>query len=238
MFVTIACILIFVVTVCAGEIIGLVIEAHNRSRWRNASLHIGFDFHPHRRRWPAYPRMLLPSIVTPEIEKSAFSYGESLKGLSANVGGFEVLISDFAVWDFFTRCPLIFRGVLCVVRGDRLHVPGQIRLVKWYSYLLDGFRTNDSFRQFRFPREPEFSGSYALFGHGGFAPWFFTQDLRQFCVDHLREIDCVWVNEDEVVILWVDKEPDRFGDLVDLALGLASRLAENVEDRQEKASAR
>lgn len=229
MIVGIACVVIFLVTACAGEIIGLVIESHNKRRWRTASYSIGFGFDAQRRRWPSLSRILLPSVIAPGTEESIFSYGESLKGLSGDVGGFEVRITDFAVWDFFFRFPLVFRGVLCVIKGDRIHVPGQIRLVKWYSYLVDGFRESDIFRQFRFPHEREFSGCYGLFGRGGFAPWVFTPELRQFCMDHRKEIDCVWVNEGEVVVLWVDRDPDRFGELVKLTLGIASRLAANME---------
>jgi hypothetical protein len=237
MFVGIACIVLFVVTACAGEVIGLVIEAHHRRRWRTASSRIGFGFDARRRRRPSLSRMLLPAVIAPGTEETIFSYGESLKGLSGEVEGFKVQITDFAVWDFFTRCPLVFRGVLCVIKGDRIHVPGQIGLVKWYSYLVDGFRASDIFRQFRFPHEKDFSGCYALFGRGGFAPWIFTPDLRQFCMDHRKEIDCVWVNEHEVVVLWVDSDPNRFHELVNLGLGIASRLAENVEGEKGLAPA-
>ena len=88
MIVGIACVVIFLVTACAGEIIGLVIESHNKRRWRTASYSIGFGFDAQRRRWPSLSRILLPSVIAPGTEESIFSYGESLKGLSGDVGGF------------------------------------------------------------------------------------------------------------------------------------------------------
>jgi hypothetical protein len=237
MLIGIACTAIFVVTVFMGEIVGFAIEALVRRRWRSASHRIGFGFDARRVRIPSLSRMMLHSVVGRGAEETIFSYGESLNKLSGTIKGFEVLITDFAVWNYFTRCPLVFRGVLCVIKGNRLRLPGQIRLVKWYSHLVDGFRLSKTFRQFKFPHESGFSGCYALFGKGGFAPWIFTPDLRDYVMDHRKEIDCVWVNEDEVVILWVDRNPDRFGELIDLGLGIASRLADDMQGGTEVASA-
>jgi hypothetical protein len=224
----ILCIIVFFVTVFLGDIAGLIIEAKNRRSWHIASHSIGLGFDGQRRRLPSLSGMILPWVIGADIEESAFSYGESLKKVSGRVDGLRVAITDFAIWDFHTRCPLVFRGVVCVVRGAGVRFPGKISLVKNNSHMLHSFRVSDSFREFHFPAERAFSQCYALFGSGGFTPWVFTPDLRRFCLDQRREIDGIWMNQDELAILWVDRNPNRFQELIRIAVELASKLAETL----------
>jgi hypothetical protein len=228
MYMGIICVFVFLVTFFAADLIGLAIEAKSRQRWRIASDKIGLGFDPRRRRVPSLSRMLVPWVVAPGAEDSLFSYGESLKNLKGQVNGFSVVITDFAVWDFFTRCNVVFRGVLCVVKGSGLRVPGQMGLVKSYSRILHGFRLSDTFREYQFPNEQDFEDRYALFGRDAFAPWSFPSELRKYCVDHSKEIDCIWANKDQVVLLWVDHDPDRFEELIHLTVDIASQLSDEL----------
>jgi hypothetical protein len=237
MLIGVVCTAIFLVTFFLGEIVGLMVEAKGRRRWRSASYGIGFGFNARRRRLPSVSRVVLPAVTPFSENQSAFVYGESLKELNGRIEDFQVMITDFVAWNFFYRYPLAFRGVLCVVRRDGLKVPGNVTLVKWRSFLVDGFRVSDTLRQFSFPYEKGFSDSYALFGRGGFTPWFFTPDVRDLCMTHHRDIHCLWANDDEVVVLWKDQNPDRFADLVKLSLGIASKLADNLQSPQQAACA-
>lgn len=221
---------IFVLTVFLGEIVGLLIEARYRKRWRNAAHSIGFGFDARKKRLPSVSRVVLPAVTVQREIPSALIYGESRNALQGNVEDFRVLVTDFTVWDFFNRCPLVFRGVLCAVKHEHIGLPGKVMVVNWRSYLVDGLRVSDSFREFHFPMEGAFSQYFALFGRGGFAPWYFTPDLRDLCVRYRRAMHCLWVTEDEVVILWTDNDPDRLPDLVSMSMNIAYRLSETQRE--------
>lgn len=221
---------IFVAAFFAGELGGYIIEARNRNRWRDASNKMGLLFDGRKRKSPLLSRLLLPCVILPGVEESAFCYGESLKKVRGRINGFVVQITDFAVWDFHTRCHLAFRGILCVARRNGTLPPGLIGVVKLYSPFLHRFRLSRNLREYHFPNEEDFSRAYAVFGHGTFIPWVFAPDLRALCLEKRREIDCVWVTGDEVVVLWVDRDPNRFEQLAQLTVEIASRLADGSPD--------
>ena len=233
MVTAVLCTTVFVLTLFMGEIVGLIIEARNTRRWRNASYSIGFGFDARRRRLPSVSRVVLPAVTVPREIPSALVYGESRQELNGNIEDFGVKITDFSAWDYFNRYPLVFRGVLCVVTRRGLSVPGRIMLVNWRTYLVDGLRVSDTFREFRFSCEEAFSEYYALFGRGGYAPCYVTPELRELCVQFRSEIHCLWIHGDEVIVLWKDSNPERFAELVKLSLGIACRLSDSLESRND-----
>ena len=161
---------------------------------------------------------------------------KAVNTLKSGVRGFNIVITDFAVWNLFIRVPLIFRGVVCLVTTEEINLPGQIALLKYSSIFLEAFRWNRALRLYGFPYDQEFSRSFALFGRPASPPWIFGPELRRFCVEHRRDIDVLLVNEKEAILLWPGQNPDRFPSLVAAAIGIMLNLCESVPDSDCKVS--
>jgi hypothetical protein len=224
----VALFMVFAATFLAGDIAGLVIEAQSARRWRMAAERMGFEFDGHKRKSHSLSELFLPTLIFPGAKETAFSYGQVMKCLKGRVQGFDLSISDFTVWDFPTRGPVIYRAVICVIRRDGIELPGPISLVKARGVLSTGLSMNETLKEYDFPEEQGFSSVYSLFGRKGSPPWVFTPDIRRFCLEHLREMDSLFVNEKELILIWSDKSPDRFPQLVELAVGIATKFVENV----------
>jgi hypothetical protein len=227
LLVVVACGLIFITTFLAGDIAGAFIEARWKKRWRAVGEKMGLAFDGTRRRDPALSELLLSKIVFPGTKESAFCYGETLKTLNGTVQGFDVVITDFLVWDFLVRGPLVFRATVCVVTGEGIEFPAEAQLVRSSSTLFRGFASNRSLRPYDFPADRAFSLLFTLFGRRESPPWMFNPDLRRFCVKHHRGINSLMVRPEELVLVWNDSSPDRLPTLLAAATGLATRLAES-----------
>jgi hypothetical protein len=145
--VTVACAVIFLVTFLIGDVAGFLIEAKTTRRWRNASDAMGFEFDGEKKRCRSLSRLFLPKLLWPGTEESAFCYGEVLQSVRGRVRDFDTLITDFTVWNFFTRGPLVYRATVCVVSGDRITLPGQLVVLKPSSLLLPGYRMTPTLRE-------------------------------------------------------------------------------------------
>ena len=232
----IACGIVFIATLLAGDVAGNIIEARTTQRWRDAAKQIGFQFIGSRLRCPALSEFFLPKLSRFRPKESPFYYGEARNTLKGTVQGFDVAITDFTVWNLHVRGPLIFRGVVCLVTGEGINLPEQMGLVKSSSIFLDGFGWNRKLRPYDFPYDKEFSKAYVVFGRPGSPPSNFGPDLRRFCVEHRRDIDVFFANEKELILLWPDKSPDRFPSLVDAAIGIMTSLADSLPNRDYKIS--
>jgi len=224
----VACVIVFAATLLAGDIAGLIIEAQSARRWRMAAERMGFAFDGRKRKSHSLSELFLPTLIFPGAKETAFSYGQVMKCLKGQVQGFDLSISDFSVWDFPTRGPVIYRAVICVIKREGIELPGPLGLVKVRGVLSGGLRLNERLKEYDFPQEQGFSKVYSLFGRKGSPPWAFTPDVRRFCLEHLREMDSLFVTEKELILVWVDKNPDRFPQLVDLAVGIGRRFVESV----------
>ncbi len=232
----VVCGIVFVVAFLAGDIAGVIIESRKARRWKNAAEKMGFEFDNRKTRYPSLSEFFLPRLSRFHPEESAFCYGEGLNTLKSGVRGFNIVITDFAVWNLFMRVPLIFRGVVCLVTTEEINLPGQIALLKYSSIFLEAFRWNRALRLYGFPYDQEFSRSFALFGRPASPPWIFGPELRRFCVEHRRDIDVLLVNEKEAILLWPGQNPDRFPSLVAAAIGIMLNLCESVPDSDCKVS--
>jgi hypothetical protein len=232
----IASAIVFIATFLAGDIAGIIIEKRTNRRWKNAANRMGFEFDGRRGRYPSLSAFFLPKLSRFRTKESPFYYGEVLKRLKGTVQGFDVAITDFTVWNLHMRGPLIFRGVVCLVTGQGINVPEHMGLVKPSSIFLNGFGWNRMLRPYDFPHDKEFSKAYVVFGRIGSPPWIIGPELRRFCVEHRRDIDVFFANENELILLWPDKNPDRFPSLVDAAIGIMTGLADSVPNRDYKIS--
>jgi hypothetical protein len=178
----------------------------------------------------------LPKLSRFHRKESVFSYGEALKTLKGAVQGFDVAITDFTVWDLHVRVPLIFRGVVCLVTSQNVSLPQPTSLVKSSNIFVEGFRWDRMLRPYDFPHDKKFSQAYVVFGRLASPPWIFGPDLRRFCVEHQQEIDLFFVNEKELILLWPDRDPDKFPNLVETAVEIMTALAESVPNRSYKIS--
>jgi len=233
---SIVCGVVFIAAFLAGDLAGIIIEARTTRRWRDAAKRIGFEFIGHRTRYPSLSEFFLPKLSRFRPKESPFYYGEALKTVSGTVQGFDVAITDFTVWNLHMRGPLIFRGVVCLVTLEGINLPEQMGLVKSSSIFLDGFTWNRMLRPYDFPYDKGFSRLFVLFGRQGSPPWSFGPDLRRFCVEQRREIEVFFANGKELILLWPDKNPDRFPSLVDAAIGIMTSLADSVPNRDCKIS--
>ncbi len=232
--VTVACAVVFLVTFLIGDVAGFIIEAKTTRRWRNASRVMGFKFDGEKKRCRSLSRLFLPKLLWPGTEESAFCYGQVLQSLKGRVRDFDTLITDFTVWNYFTRGPLVYRATVCVVSGDRIALPGQMVVLKPSSLLLTGFGMTPTLREYDFPQDKDFCRAFILFGHSAAPPWIFTPEVRRFCVRHQREIDSVVIGEKNLVLVWTDKNPDRFPRLLEIAVGMMTRLLDNVPAPQHQ----
>ncbi len=233
---SIVCGIVFVSAFLAGDVAGIIIEHRNNRRWKNAALKMGFEFDGRRGRYRSLSQFFVPKLSRFHQKESAVRYGEVLKRVKGSRNGFDVAIVDFTVWDFQVRGPLIFRGVVCLVTSEGINLPEQIGLVKSFSIFVEGFRWNRMLRPYDFPHDKEFSKAYVAFGRPASPPWIFGPDLRRFCLEHRRDIDLLFANENELIVLWPDKDPDKFPSLVDTAVEIMSSLAESVPGRSYKSS--
>lgn len=231
---SIVCGIVFVSAFLAGDVAGIIIEKRTNLRWKNAARKIGFEFDGRRGRYSSLSQFFLPKLSRFHQKESAFNYGEVLKRLKGNVNGLDIAITDFTVWDYHVRGPLVFRGVVCLVTAQDIDLPEQLGLVKTSSTFFEGFSWNRMLRPYDFPHDEEFSKTYVAFGLPGSPPWAFGPDLRRFCLDHRRDIDVFFANEKELILLWPDKDPDKFPSLVETAVGIVNSLAESVPSRNYK----
>lgn len=224
----IAIILLFGLTFLAGDIAGLFIERQGARKWRMAAEKIGFEFDGEKKRSPSLSKIFLPKLLYPEAEETAFSYVQVMKSISGRVDGLDISINDFTVWDFHTRGPVIYRAVVCTINTGPVELPAPIGMVKIGSVLFYGYGLDKTLKEYSLAHESAFSGSYALFGRHGEPPWIFTPELRRFCVEHRSQIDCLMLQEKNIILVWADKSPDRFPQLLNLATGIATRLLESA----------
>ncbi len=232
-----AIVVLFAVSFLAGDIAGIIIERQSAQKWRIAAGKMGFEFDGRKRRSHSLSEIFLPRLLFPEAQETAFSYCQILKSVSGRVQGLDLSINDFTVWDFHTRGPVIYRAVLCIINGDEIELPGPICVAKSGSTLFYGFQQDKALKEYTVPREDGFSLSYALFSRGGSFPWVFTPELQRFCVEHRRELDCLIMNNKDLMLIWAEKSPERFPKLIDLAFGIASRLLEAVPQPQAERDA-
>jgi hypothetical protein len=233
---SILCGIVFVSAFLAGDVAGIVIEKRMNRRWRKAAKKIGFEFNGHKTLCPSLSKFFLPKLSRFHRKESVFSYGEALKTLKGTIQGFDVVVTDFAAWNLHVRGPLIFRGIVCLVTAQDGNLPEDTGLVKTSSTFFAGFSWDRMLRPYDFPQDREFSKAYVVFGRPASPPWIFGPDLRQFCLEHRRDIDVFFVNERELILLWPDKNPDKFQSLVETAVGIANNLAESVPSRAYKNS--
>ena len=228
LFVAAGCGIIFITTFLAGDIAGALIESRMKKRWSRFGKKMGLAFDGSKARCPSLSKLFLPKIVFPGTKESAFCYGETLKTLKGTVQGLDVVIADFSVWDLYVRGPLIFRMTVCIVSGDGVEFPAQASLVHLSSTMLHAFALSRDLRPYDFPTDRGFSRLFALLGWRESPPWMFNPDVRRFCVRHHRDVNIVLVRERSLVILWNDNEPSRLPSLLAFAVGLTTKLLDNV----------
>jgi hypothetical protein len=226
--VTVACVVVFLTTFFIGDIAGYLIEAKTTRRWKNTSIAMGFTFNEQKTRCPSLSRLFLPKLLWPGNKESPFCYGQVMQSLRGKVREFDTLIADFTVWNFFTRGPLIYRATVCVVSGRRIALPGRMVVLKPSSLLLPGYVRSNTLRPYDFSQDKDFSRTFILLADRGAPPWIITPEVRRFCVRYQREIDSVVIEEKNLLLVWTDKNPDRFPLLVETAVGLTVRLLDNV----------
>ena len=226
------CFIVFGVSFLAGDIAGWIMERKWKQQWAKIAAKMGYDFHGQRNRWPSLSRFLLPKLLMPEHKESAFCYGEALKTFTGKALGFDVTITDFAVWNFYSRSSLVFRAPVVVFQKTGARMPGTMVAVKARSMLLNGFRLNALLREYRFPHDKDFSSRFVFFGEMGTTPWAFTSDLRDLFVAFHRDIDCLFVGDDEVVLVCNDRKPERFPKLVEFGVTVIQNLIEGARSEQ------
>jgi hypothetical protein len=238
LFSGVLCLVVFGVSFLAGDITGWIVERKWKQRWQEIAATMGFSFYGFRSRWPSLSEFLLPKLLLPDHEKSAFCYGEALKTFSGKALGFDVTITDFAVWNFYSYPSLVFRAPIMVLQKRGTHIPVTMVAVKSKSILLNGFRLNAALREYHFPNDKDFSDQFVFFGRIGCTPWSFTSDLRDRCVAFEEYNDCVFMGHNEVIIVCTDRQPERFPDLVDFgAIVMGSLLEHTFADRPSSCTA-
>lgn len=89
-----------------------------------------------------------------------------------------------------------------------------------------GFGQDKTLKEYTLSEEDGFSTTYRVFGRDGSSLSLFTQDLRRFCTEHRRAIDCHLINAEEIILVWTSDSPEYFPQLVDLAMGIVSKVLE------------
>jgi hypothetical protein len=231
------CAIIFTVALVAGDVAGLFIERKWRRQWEKIADKMGFKFYGRRSRWPALSNFLLPKLLLPGQRDSAFCYGEALKTLTGRVGGFDVTITDFAVWNFYSRSSLVFRAPVFLFKKDGATMPSGMALVKNKSMLLNGFGMSPGIREYRFPFDKEFSQLFVFFGQLSSTPWTFTAKLRELCVRHRKDIDSLSIADDDLLLVCRDRIPERFPKLVEFGITVMNDLLEDLPSDKPQSGA-
>jgi hypothetical protein len=228
LFSGVLCLVVFGVSFLAGDIAGWIMERKWKQRWQEIAANMGFTFYGQRNRWPSLSEFLLPKLLLREQKESAFCYGEALTTFSGIAFGFHVTITDFAVWNFYSYPSLVFRAPMIVFQKRGTHIPITMVAAKNQSMLLNGFRLNSSLREYRFPNDKDFSSQFVFFGRLGCTPWTFTTDLRDLCVTFEKDIDCLFMGHDEVILVCNNTQPDRIPDLVEFGATVMRNLVEDA----------
>lgn len=231
-FSSVLCFLVFGMSFLAGDIAGWIMERKWKQQWARIAAKMGYAFHGQRNRWPALASFLLPKLLMPEHSESPFCYGEALKTSMGKAVGFDVTITDFAVWNFYARSSLVFRAPIIVLQKEGASIPGTMVAVKPRSMLLNGFRLNALLREYRFPQDKDFSSRFVFFGQMGTAPWTFTSELRDLLVTFYRDIDCLFAGNGEVVLVCNDRKPERFPKLVEFGVTVMRKLIDDTRAEQ------
>jgi hypothetical protein len=223
------CFIVFSVSFLAGDIAGWIMERKWKRQWEAVAARMGFDFCGQRNRWPSLSNFLLPKLLMPDKE-SPFCYGESLKTFMGKVREFDVTISDFTAWNLYSCSSPVFRAPVVVFQKEGALIPGTMVAVKAQSMLINGFVLNALLREYRFPHDKDFSSEFVFFGEICTTPWTFTSDLRDLFVAFHRDIDCIFMGDDGVVLICNDSEPERFPDLVEFGVTVMSNLLEDARE--------
>ncbi|AFM27397.1 hypothetical protein [Desulfomonile tiedjei] len=223
-FFGIVLIALFAISFLAGDIAGIIIERHSARKWRIAAEKMGFEFDGRKRKAHSLSEIFLPKLLFPEAQETAFSFCQIMKSLSGRSQRFNISINDLTVWDYHTRGPIIYRSVVCMIKGYDFEIIGPIGLVRIGSILSYGFGQDKTLKEYTLSEEDDFSTTYRVFGRGGSSLSIFTQDLRRFCMEHRRAIDCLLINAEEMILVWTSDSPEYFPHLVDLAMGIVSRV--------------
>ena len=189
---------------------------------------MGFEFYGHRSRWPSLSSFLLPKLLLHGTRGSAFCYGEALKTLRGSVAGFDITITDFAVWNFYSRSSLVFRAPVLLFKKQGSAPLDLMAAVKARSILLHGVRLDPSLREYHFPSDKDFSEGFHFFGDPLATPWNFTSDLRGLFVEFGKDIDSVFVDGEDLLLICKDRIPERFRKLVEFGITVLSDLIENT----------
>ncbi len=230
----IICALVLAVSFLLGDIVGLLVESRLSRRWEIMTEKLGLEFDSRREKYGSLSELLLPKLIAPGVEQSAFCYGESLRSLHGTIKGTKLRISDFAVWDFHTRGPLLFRAILCVAEKDGTSFDRGFSVVKPVSILADGFRRSPELRPHEFPEEPEFSRAYVVFAGHFVPPWVISRAVRGFCLANQVQIDCLTVRSRDVVVVWAGRSPELLPELVELVTGLTAALTHSLPPGRDK----
>lgn len=223
-FYGIVLIALFAVSFLAGDIAGILIERHSARKWRISAEKMGFEFDGRKRRAHSLSEFFLPKLLFPAAQETAFSFCKIMKSLSGLPQGFNISINDLTVWDYHTRGPMIYRSVVCIIKGCDLQLTGPIGLVKIGSILLYGFGQDKTLKEYTLSEEDDSSTTYRVFGRGSSSLSIFIQDLRRFCMEHRGAIDCLLINAEEMILVWTSDRPEYFPQLVDLATGIVSKI--------------
>jgi len=223
------CGLIFLATLLAGDVAGLFIERKWKRRWQAVANRMGFEFYGRRSRWPSLSSFLLPKLLLHGTKESAFCYGEALKTLRGSVAGFDVTITDFAVWNFYSRSSLVFRAPVLLFKKQGSAPLDVMATVKDRSFLLHGVRLDPSMREYHFSYDKDFSKGFHFFGSPLVTPWNFTADLRNLFVEFRKDIDSVFVDGEDLLVICKDRIPERFRKLVEFGITVLGDLVENAQ---------
>lgn len=221
------CVIVFAASFLAGDVAGLLIERKWKRQWQEVATKMGFEFYGQRTRWPALSNFLLPKLLLPGMKESAFCYGEALKTLRGKVGEFDVTITDFAVWNFYSRSSLVFRAPVFLFKKEGAGPLDSMAAVRARSILLNGFRLNPVLREYHFPYDKDFSRQFVFFGRLRATPWNFTSDLRELCVEFHKDIDCLFTDDQDLLLVCRDRIPRRFPRLVEFGITVMNDLLEN-----------
>jgi hypothetical protein len=228
-FFGIVLIALFVASFLAGDIAGIIIERHSARKWRIAAEKLGFEFDGRKRRAQSLSEIFLPKLLFPEAQETAFSFCQIMKSLSGGLQGLNISINDLTVWDYHTRGPMIYRSVVCIINGYDAELTGPIGLVRIGSILFNGFGQDKTLKEYTLSEEDSFSTTYRVFGRGSSSLSIFTQDLRRFCVEQRRSIDCLLINAEEMILVWTSDSPEYFPQLVDLATAIVSKVLDPAQ---------
>ncbi|HMK36604.1 MAG TPA: hypothetical protein VK463_16135 [Desulfomonilaceae bacterium] len=228
------CLVVFVAAFLAGDIAGLLIEAKMAESWRKVAGSMGFEFDGVKRKCPSLSGFILPKLLLPGTTESAFVYGQVLKSMKGKVEEFEVRITDFTIWNFFTRGPLVFRAVVCVLKADPVF-PCPVAVVKGSSSFLQGFASSSDLRACQFSRDAAFGRIYAGFTGELGSPWVITPEMRRLCVEHHQEIDCFFTVNRQLILISTEDNPRRFPHLAQTVVHLASCLLEGLPRTESRA---